>query len=105
MPQILSTLFLKLSPKSTQIKSTKLIIPKWKVQSSIPKHSIVSRTRHVLNSIVSAESNVSKGRRIEDLLLHIDQYPEARYYAIKEGAIKILLRIRQKTKDEQIHGM
>ncbi|GAB1860117.1 Calcium-independent phospholipase A2-gamma [Camponotus japonicus] len=104
VPQILSTLFLKLSPKSTQIKTTKLTIPKWKVHSSIPKHSIVSRTRHVLNSIVSAESNASKWRRIEDLLLHIDQYPEARHYAIKEGAIKILLRIRQKTKDEQIHA-
>lgn len=104
MPQILSTLLLKLSPKTTQIKSTKLAIPKWKIRSSIPKHSIVSRTRHVLNSIVSAESNASKWRRIEDLLLHIDQYPEARYYAIKEGAIKILLRIRQKTKDEQING-
>lgn len=104
MPQILSTLFLKLSPKSTQ--TTKVIIPKWKVNvhSNISKHSIVSRTRHVLNSIVSAESNASKWRRIEDLLLHIDQYPEARHYAIKEGAIKILLRTRQKTKDEQING-
>ncbi|XP_072759343.1 calcium-independent phospholipase A2-gamma isoform X3 [Anoplolepis gracilipes] len=104
VPQILSTLFLKLSPKSTQ--TTKLTMPKWKmnVSSNIPKHSIVSRTRHVLNSIASAESNASKWRRIEDLLLHIDQYPEARYYAIKEGAIKILLRTRQKTKDEQINA-
>ncbi|XP_050449930.1 calcium-independent phospholipase A2-gamma-like isoform X2 [Cataglyphis hispanica] len=104
MPQILSTLFLKLSSKNTQ--TTKVIIPKWKVNvhSSVSKHSIVSRTRHVLNSIVSAESNASKWRRIEDLLLHIDQYPEARHYAIKEGAIKILLRIRQKTKDEQINA-
>lgn len=102
VPQILSTLFLKLSPKSTPTTA----IPKWKVNvySSIPKHSIVSRTRHVLNSIVSAESNASKWRRIEELLLHIDQYPEARHYAIKEGAIKILLRTRQKTKDEQINA-
>ncbi|XP_070155014.1 calcium-independent phospholipase A2-gamma isoform X2 [Polyergus mexicanus] len=93
----------QLSPKRTQ--TTKLTIPKWKVNvHSISKHSIVSRTRHVLNSIVSAESNASKLRRIEDLLLHIDQYPEARHYAIKEGAIKILLRTRQKTKDEQINA-
>lgn len=98
-----SALFLKLSSKSIQTTT----IPKWKVNihSSIPKHSIVSRTRHVLNSIVSAESNASKWRRIEELLLHIEQYPEARHYAIKEGAIKILLRTRQKTKDEQINGM
>lgn len=101
MPQILSTLLLKLSPKVTQ---SAVVIPKWKVniQSNIPKHSIVSRTRHVLNSIVSAESNASKLRRLEDLLLHVDQYPEARHYAIKEGGIRVLLRTRQKTKDEQI---
>jgi len=103
MPQILSTLLLKLSPKTTQ---STVIIPKWKVNihSNIPKHSIVSRTRHVLNSIVSAESNASKLRRLEELLLHVDQYPEARHYAIKEGAIRVLLRTRQKTNDEQIKG-
>jgi len=102
MPQILSTLLLKLSSKT--IQSTN--IPQWKVnlRSNIPKHSIVSRTRHVLNSIASAESNASKWRRIEDLLLHIDQYPEARHYAIKEGAIRILLHIRKQTKEEQIKG-
>ncbi|XP_012538958.1 calcium-independent phospholipase A2-gamma isoform X2 [Monomorium pharaonis] len=101
MPQIISALFLKLSPKVTQ---SAVIIPKWKVniRSNIPKHSIVSRTRHVLNSIVSAESNASKLRRLEDLLLHVDQYPEARHYAIKEGAIRVLLQTRQQTKDEQI---
>lgn len=101
MPQILSTWLLKFSPKTTQSAA---IMPKWKVniQSNIPKHSIISRTRHVLNSIESAESNASKLRRLDDLLLHVDQYPEARHYAIKEGAIRILLRTRQQTKDEQI---
>ncbi|XP_018367102.1 PREDICTED: calcium-independent phospholipase A2-gamma-like isoform X2 [Trachymyrmex cornetzi] len=101
MPQILSTLLFKLSPKATQ---SSVVTPKWKVNihSNIPKHSIVSRTRHVLNSIISAESNASKLRRLEELLLHVDQYPEARHYAIKEGAIRILLQTRQKAKDEQI---
>lgn len=104
MLQILSTLLPKLSPKVTQ---GAIAIPKWKVNihSNIPKHSIVSRTRHVLNSIVSAESNATKLRRLEDLLLHVDQYPDARHYAIKEGAIRILLRLRQKAKDEQIKGI
>ncbi|XP_025989517.1 calcium-independent phospholipase A2-gamma isoform X1 [Solenopsis invicta] len=101
MPQILFTLLHKLSPRVTQ---SAVVVPKWKVNihSNISKHSVVSRTRHVLNSIVSAESNGSKLRRLEDLLLHIDQYPEARHYAIKDGAIRILLRTRQQTKDEQI---
>lgn len=104
MPQILFTLLHKLSPRVTQ---SAVVVPKWKVNihSNISKHSVVSRTRHVLNSIVSAESNGSKLRRLEDLLLHIDQYPEARHYAIKDGAIRILLRTRQQTKDEQIKGI
>jgi len=104
VPQILSTLLFKLSPKVTQ---SAVVIPKWKVNihSNIPKHSIVSRTRHVLNSIISAESNASKLRRLEELLLHVEQYPEARHYAIKEGAIRILLQTRQKAKDEQIKGI
>lgn len=103
MSQVFSALFFKLFAKNKQ----NTVVPKWKVniRSNIPKHSIASRTRHVLNSILSAESNASKWRRIEDLLLHIDQYPESRHYAIKEGAIRVLLRTRQKTKDEQIKGM
>lgn len=104
MLQILTTLLPKLSPKTSQ---SAIAVPKWKVniQSNIPIHSIISRTRHVLNSIDSAESNASKLRRLEDLLLHVDQYPEARHYAIKEGAIRILLRTRQETKDEQVKGI
>lgn len=98
-------LIFKLTVKS---KATKLIVqPKWKINihKNIPMHSIASRTRHILNSIVTAESNASRWRRIEDFLLHIDQYPEARHYAIKEGAIKLLLNIRHRTKDEEITGM
>lgn len=90
---------------TVQSKAANLVVPpKWKlnVRKSIPKHSIASRTRHVLNSILTAESNASHWRRIEDLLTHVEQYPEARHYAIKEGAIKVLLKSRRKVKDEQI---
>ena len=81
-------------------------VPKWKknLQIHASKHSILSRTKHVLNSIATAESQLSKLRRVEDLLTHIDQYPEARYHAIKEGGIGILLRARQKINDENIKG-
>lgn len=104
MLQMLSTLLPKLTPKTAQ---SAVAVPKWKVNihSNIPKHSIISRTSHVLNSIDSAESSASKLRRLEDLLLHVDQYPEARHYAIKQGVIRILLRTRQETKDEQIKGI
>ncbi|CAK9812150.1 Calcium-independent phospholipase A2-gamma [Anthophora plagiata] len=102
LSQLLGTLIFKLTVQS---KTANLVVsPKWKVNvhKNIPKHSIASRTQHVLNSIITAESNASRWRRIEDLLIHIDQYPEARHYAIKDGAIKVLLKTRQKVKDEQI---
>ncbi|XP_071871473.1 calcium-independent phospholipase A2-gamma isoform X1 [Bombus fervidus] len=89
---------------SVQSKTARLVVPpKWKVNihKNIPKHSIASRTNHVLNTIITAESTASRWRRIEDLLAHIDQYPEARHYAIKGGAIRVLLKTRQKVKDEQ----
>lgn len=91
-----------------QSKTARLVVPpKWKINihENISKHSITSRTRHVLNAIVTAESTASRWRRTEDLLVHIDQYPEARHYAIKEGAIKILLKTRQKVRDDQTKGI
>lgn len=102
IPQILSALMPKLS---SQNKVKNFSIPKWKTNmyKNVSKHSILSRTKHVLNSIATAESNTSKWRRVEDLLVHIDQYPEARYHAIKEGGIGILLRMRQNTKDKQVN--
>ncbi|XP_043250117.1 calcium-independent phospholipase A2-gamma-like isoform X2 [Colletes gigas] len=100
--QILDSLFVKLTTKSKT--ATLVISPKWKVNlhKDVQLHSIASRTRHVLNSIITAESNASRWRRIEDLLTHIDQYPEAKHYAIKEGAIRMLLKTQRKTKNEEI---
>ncbi|XP_076231810.1 calcium-independent phospholipase A2-gamma isoform X2 [Calliopsis andreniformis] len=102
LSQIIDVLVFKLTNKSKA--ATLVMPPKWKINihKNIPKHSITSRTRHVLHSIVTAESNASRWRRIEDLLIHIDQYPEARHYAIKEGAIRVLLNTQRKIKDEQI---
>lgn len=81
-------------------------VPKWKtnLKTSVTKNSIMSRTRHILTSIAYAESNASKWRRIEDLLQHIEQFPDARHHAVKDGAIRILLRTRNSIRDEQIQG-
>lgn len=79
-------------------------LPKWKTLPTVSKNSIISRTKHVLNSIETAESNASRWRRIEDLLQHVDQYPEARHHAIKGGGVQTLLRARLKSRDESIQG-
>ncbi|XP_066586766.1 calcium-independent phospholipase A2-gamma-like isoform X2 [Prorops nasuta] len=101
LPQLFANIILKLKNKSPEV--TFIPTPKWKINASsyVSKHSIISRTRHVLNSIATAESNTSRWRRIEDLLKHIDQYPDARHYAIKEGAIGILLKARRQATDDQ----
>ncbi|XP_012263482.2 calcium-independent phospholipase A2-gamma-like isoform X2 [Athalia rosae] len=103
LPNVLTGLMPKLSQKSDE--KTSIIVPRWKNNfDQISRNSIASRTRHILTSIAIAESNASKWRRVEDLLTHIDQYPDARHYAIKEGAIRILLGIRRNTKDDQSKG-
>lgn len=102
LPQMLTDLMPKLKAKESGV----IAAPKWKtnVQNTATKNSIMSRTRHILNSIIAAESNISKWRRIEDLLQHVQQFPEARHYAVKNGAIRVLLRARSTAKDEQIKG-
>lgn len=103
LPHVLTGLMPKLSQKTEE--NTSVVIPRWKSNvDNVSKNSITSRTRHVLTSIAAAESNASRWRRVEDLLIHIDQYPEARHYAIKEGAIRILLGVRQTSKDDQTKG-
>ncbi|XP_058797381.1 calcium-independent phospholipase A2-gamma-like isoform X3 [Phymastichus coffea] len=105
LPQVLSALMPKLTGKTKDVPQTPAV-PKWKtnLKTSVTKNSIMSRTRHILTSIAYAESNASKWKRIEDLLQHIEQYPDARHHAVKDGAIRILLRTRESTKDEQIRG-
>ncbi|KAK0163669.1 hypothetical protein PV327_007325 [Microctonus hyperodae] len=105
LPQALSNLFIKFNTKDKESLSV-TGIPKWKsnVQSNITKHSITSRTKHVLTSIITAESNASQYHRIEDLLKHIEQYPDARHHALKEGAVTVLLRAQKKCKDVQVQA-
>ncbi|PNF15178.1 hypothetical protein B7P43_G14677 [Cryptotermes secundus] len=59
-----------------------------------------SRTRHVIVSAASAETVQSRLKRLEDLASHLNQYPEARHYATKEGIIRVLLQMRKTADDE-----
>ncbi|CAB3226392.1 unnamed protein product [Arctia plantaginis] len=73
----------------------KISEPTWKSNKQImTKTSIHSRTAYVVSAIESAASPESVLRRTERLIDHLHEYPEARDYAIKEGAVRALLRVQ-----------
>ncbi|XP_063897128.1 calcium-independent phospholipase A2-gamma-like [Helicoverpa armigera] len=79
--------------KDTQLG--KISQPTWKEQkSSVSKSSIASRTAYVIGAVSAAASRDSVLRRAERLVEHLHEFPEARDYAIKEGAVRALLRVQ-----------
>lgn len=75
----------------------------WKVKKNVVSDlSINARTKYILNSVTLAESELTRIKRLEDLVEHFLLYPDGVGTAIKSNAIPILLTIRQKTKDENI---
>ncbi|XP_041972388.1 uncharacterized protein LOC121728304 [Aricia agestis] len=71
--------------------------PSWKSNKPIiTKNSIHSRTAYVISAIVTAETPECLLTRVEHFIHHLQQYPEARDYAIKEGAIRALMRVQHK---------
>lgn len=78
-------------------------IPQWRKRTtSVSKAEIVSRTKHLLVLVGSAESVESKIKRLDDFVAHLKRYPEARLTAVKEKAIPQLLRIRRKIVDNSV---
>ncbi|XP_063834103.1 calcium-independent phospholipase A2-gamma-like [Ostrinia nubilalis] len=83
----------------------------WKNNKPIvTKTSIHSRTAYVISALVTAETAECRRKRAEHFIDHLHQYPEARDYAIKEGAVRALLRVRSKLNDDtpatkEIDGM
>ncbi|XP_004933596.1 calcium-independent phospholipase A2-gamma [Bombyx mori] len=79
----------------------KLSEPSWKSNKpTVTKTSIHSRTAYVISAIVTAETSECLMKRTEHFIDHLTQYPEARDYAIKEGAVRALLRVENKLNDE-----
>ncbi|OWR46769.1 calcium-independent phospholipase A2-gamma like protein, partial [Danaus plexippus plexippus] len=71
----------------------------WKTNKPIvSKTSIHSRTAYVISAIVMAETPECLLKRSEHFIEHLQQYPEARDYAIKEGAVRAFLRVQHKLK-------
>ncbi|XP_067001810.2 calcium-independent phospholipase A2-gamma isoform X2 [Anabrus simplex] len=103
-PQMLSEIKRRMSPKAS-VEDGGDVVPRWRPKKDIiSKPSISSRTRHVVSSLATAESIPSRLKRLEDLIDHLDQYEEAKHFAIKEGAILLLLRLRQVTDDMSTMG-
>lgn len=79
----------------------KISEPTWKHNKhTVSKSSIHSRTAYVVGAIVSALEPDSVLRRTERLVEHLHEYPEARDYAIKEGAVRALLGVRDRMSAE-----
>ncbi|CAH0714857.1 unnamed protein product, partial [Brenthis ino] len=75
----------------------KISEPSWKTNKPIiTKTSIHSRTAYVISAIVTAETPECLLKRTEHFIEHLQQYPESRDYAIKEGAVRALLRVQHK---------
>lgn len=52
-------------------------------QYSPLQHTVHSRTQHVINAVATATTVASRLKRLEDLLQHFYQFPEAKMYAAK----------------------
>lgn len=64
--------------------------------------TISSRSDYVLQSIETAPTDSILFDRIEILVKHLKQYPESKNKTINVGAIRLLLKIRSKSNNEQI---
>ncbi|CAG4994955.1 unnamed protein product [Parnassius apollo] len=79
----------------------KISEPSWRSNKPIiTKTSIHSRTAYVISALVTAETTECLMKRTEHFIDHLKQYPESRDYAIKEGAIRALLRVQNKLNDD-----
>ncbi|KAF5283852.1 hypothetical protein FQA39_LY04672 [Lamprigera yunnana] len=84
---------------------SKDVAPKWKTTTSVSsKALIISQTNNVLTllAVVNGEENTLEN--IHQLISHIKQFPEAKSQLMKEGVIRLLLRIRQRTKDSEVNS-
>lgn len=78
-------------------------IPKWKISRTLASKETVSyRTNEIVSSLNLAEDTTMKLLKIEELIDHLKEHPEAKHNAVKDGAIRILLRIRKSVTDQSV---
>nr|CAD7575590.1 unnamed protein product [Timema californicum] len=116
LPKVLNGFKSKVHTKPDDDKTAKAPVPRWKskkvvvsklhnVLSFCRKESINARTRHVIQSVSSAQSPEATLKRLEELSTHLTLYPESKILAVKEGTIRMLLNLRRGTKDPTTLGV
>ena len=92
-------------PVKDSPKELKKVIPKWKETSVIvSKESVAAQTHHILTLITTATTNQSILKRVEDLNTQLNKHADAKHIAEKANAVRLLLRLRQKTTSHEIHS-
>ncbi|KAL1130033.1 hypothetical protein AAG570_012976 [Ranatra chinensis] len=66
------------------------------------QETINSRTTQLVASILSAESESSQLKRLDDLLQHLQLHTVGQSHAVREGAIDTLLTLRRRTNDGNV---
>ncbi|XP_037081868.1 LOW QUALITY PROTEIN: calcium-independent phospholipase A2-gamma-like [Pollicipes pollicipes] len=77
-------------------------VPKWKLEVASARGGIDARTRHLVDMVRSAQTDMSRSRRVEDLIRHLRQYPESSNLAFMEGAVSSLLMMSERTSDSVV---
>ncbi|XP_075216157.1 calcium-independent phospholipase A2-gamma-like isoform X2 [Lycorma delicatula] len=104
--QVIEGIKQKLTSRTLSEASPDDITVNWKNQGHIAtKACIESRSRHVLSLLATAESEDVKLQRLNELILHLNQFPESKGYLVKDGALRILLRIRHSTEHEPVQRL
>ncbi|XP_046387766.1 calcium-independent phospholipase A2-gamma-like [Ischnura elegans] len=102
IPQYLNGLKLPFKAKPAAVEVIDDASPRWKKRNvPVTKASIDARTKHVISSVRSAETKSSRFKRLEDLVSHLNEYPQAKDLAVKEGGIAMLLGLRRLESDEE----
>lgn len=98
MPNILTGWQLKLGKSEVAEKK-----PKWLAKkTTVSKTAIMAQMNHIITSIIQAETDTTKIKRIEDLSQHLLVFPEAKHQAVKHGAIRLLLRMQETNKNPEV---
>nr|CAD7264150.1 unnamed protein product [Timema shepardi] len=106
LPKVLNGFKSKVHTKPDDDKTAKAPVPRWKSKKVVvSKESINARTRHVIQSVSSAQSPEATLKRLEELSTHLTLYPESKILAVKEGTVRMLLNLRRGTKDPTTLGV